>query len=54
MHNCVGSFIKRKNFVKKKWMASIAGVIEAECNSLEKRLKDHLFQVTKKEREWTN
>lgn len=48
MHNCVGSLYSEKILFRKKWMASTAGVMEAECNSLEKRLKGHLFEVTKK------
>lgn len=35
-------------------MASTAGVMETEFKGLEKRLKHHLFEVTKKEREQTN
>lgn len=49
MHTYVGSFIQRKKLFRKKWTASTAGVIETEYNSLEKRLKDHIFEVTKKE-----
>lgn len=42
---------EEKKLYRKKSMASTAGVMETECNSLERRLKGHLLETTQKEKE---